>query len=46
MSASEDEKAAKARAAALQGALTQIEREFGKGSSCAWATRGPGFGSA
>ena len=27
-----DEKAAKARDAALQGALTQIERQFGKGS--------------
>ena len=32
MSAIDDEKAAKARAAALQGALTQIEREFGKGT--------------
>jgi recombination protein RecA len=32
MPATEDDKAAKARAAALQGALTQIEREFGKGS--------------
>jgi recombination protein RecA len=32
MTATEDEKAAKARVAALQGALTQIEREFGKGS--------------
>ena len=32
MSVTEDEKAAKARAAALQGALTQIEREFGKGT--------------
>ena len=28
----EDEKAAKARDAALQGALTQIERQFGKGT--------------
>src|ERR1700681_3454318 len=28
----EDEKATKARDAALQGALTQIEREFGKGA--------------
>jgi recombination protein RecA len=32
MPATEDEKVAKARVAALQGALTQIEREFGKGS--------------
>jgi len=32
MSVSEQEKAAKARATALQGALSQIEREFGKGS--------------
>jgi recombination protein RecA len=32
MSTSEQEKAAKARNAALQGALTQIERQFGKGS--------------
>src|SRR5687767_2840552 len=32
MSVSEQEKAAKARDAALQGALTQIERQFGKGS--------------
>ncbi|HEX2701993.1 MAG TPA: recombinase RecA [Solirubrobacteraceae bacterium] len=32
MTVTEDEKAAKAKAAALQGALTQIEREFGKGS--------------
>jgi recombination protein RecA len=32
MPVSEQEKAAKARDAALQGALTQIEREFGKGS--------------
>jgi recombination protein RecA len=32
MSATDDEKATKARAAALQGALTQIEREFGKGT--------------
>jgi recombination protein RecA len=32
MSASEQEKAAKARDAALQGALSQIERQFGKGS--------------
>src|SRR6202162_2348597 len=32
MSVTEDEKAVKARAAALQGALTQIEREFGKGT--------------
>ncbi len=29
---SQDEKAAKARDAALQGALTQIERQFGRGS--------------
>jgi recombination protein RecA len=29
---SEDQKAAKAREAALQGALTQIERQFGKGT--------------
>jgi len=29
---SQDEKAAKARDAALQGALTQIERQFGKGT--------------
>ena len=29
---SEDEKAAKARDAALQGALSQIERQFGKGT--------------
>ena len=35
----EEEKAAKARDAALQGALTQIERQFGKALSCAWATR-------
>ena len=28
----EEEKAAKARDAALQGALTQIERQFGKGT--------------
>ena len=28
----EDEKAVKARDAALQGALTQIERQFGKGT--------------
>ena len=27
-----DEKAAKARESALQGALTQIERQFGKGT--------------
>src|SRR5947209_16381389 len=32
MSLNEQEKAAKARDAALQGALSQIEREFGKGS--------------
>ena len=32
MTVTEDEKAAKAKAAALQGALSQIEREFGKGS--------------
>src|SRR5271155_5040378 len=32
MPVSDQEKAAKARDAALQGALTQIEREFGKGS--------------
>jgi recombination protein RecA len=32
MSVTDEEKAAKARDAALQGALTQIEREFGKGS--------------
>ena len=32
MAVTEDEKAAKARDAALQGALTQIERQFGKGS--------------
>ena len=32
MAMTEDEKVAKARDAALQGALTQIEREFGKGS--------------
>src|ERR1700710_776541 len=32
MSVTDQEKAAKARDAALQGALTQIEREFGKGS--------------
>src|SRR4029077_12810853 len=32
MPVTEDEKAAKARDAALQGALTQIERQFGKGS--------------
>ncbi|HEY3019138.1 MAG TPA: recombinase RecA [Solirubrobacteraceae bacterium] len=32
MSVTEDEKAAKARDAALQGALTQIERQFGKGT--------------
>src|SRR5437660_3686568 len=32
MSVTEQEKAAKARDAALQGALTQIEREFGKGT--------------
>jgi recombination protein RecA len=32
MPVTDDEKAAKARDAALQGALTQIEREFGKGS--------------
>jgi recombination protein RecA len=32
MSVTEDDKAAKARVAALQGALTQIEREFGKGT--------------
>jgi recombination protein RecA len=32
MSAISDEKAAKARDAALQGALTQIERQYGKGT--------------
>ena len=32
MAANEQEKAAKARDAALQGALAQIEKEFGKGS--------------
>jgi recombination protein RecA len=32
MSVTEQEKAAKARDAALQGALTQIERQFGKGT--------------
>jgi len=32
MSVTDDEKAAKARDAALQGALTQIERQFGKGT--------------
>jgi len=32
MPVNEEEKAAKARDAALQGALTQIEREFGKGT--------------
>jgi len=32
MAATADEKAAKARDAALQGALTQIERQFGKGA--------------
>ncbi len=32
MAASEQEKAAQARDTALQGALTQIERQFGKGS--------------
>src|SRR5580700_7621150 len=32
MSVTDKEKAAKARDAALQGALTQIEREFGKGT--------------
>ena len=32
MPPTEEEKAAKARDAALQGALTQIERQFGKGS--------------
>src|ERR687887_214359 len=32
MPVTEDEKAAKARDAALQGALTQIERQFGKGT--------------
>ena len=32
MPVTEQEKAAKARDAALQGALTQIEREFGKGT--------------
>jgi recombination protein RecA len=32
MSVSEQEKAAKAKDAALQGALSQIERQFGKGS--------------
>ena len=32
MPATDEEKAAKARDAALAGALTQIEREFGKGT--------------
>src|SRR6202007_1112205 len=32
MSANDDQKALKARDTALQGALTQIEREFGKGT--------------
>src|SRR5438034_5235097 len=32
MSVTDQEKAAKARDAALQGALTQIERQFGKGT--------------
>ena len=32
MPVTEDEKAVKARDAALQGALTQIERQFGKGT--------------
>ena len=32
MALTDTEKAAKARNEALQGALTQIEREFGKGS--------------
>src|SRR4051812_40245809 len=32
MSVIDDEKAAKARDAALSGALTQIERQFGKGT--------------
>ncbi len=32
MTVTEDDKAAKARVAALQGALSQIEREFGKGT--------------
>src|SRR5256714_10230062 len=32
MSVNDDEKAAKARDAALHGALQQIERQFGKGS--------------
>ena len=32
MAVSDQEKAAKARDAALQGALSQIEREFGKGT--------------
>ena len=32
MPVTDEEKAAKARDAALQGALTQIEREFGKGT--------------
>src|SRR6201994_2228097 len=32
MSVTDQDKAAKARDAALQGALTQIERQFGKGS--------------
>jgi len=32
MAATADEKAAKARDAALQGAITQIERQFGKGT--------------
>ena len=32
MSVTDEEKVAKARDAALKGALTQIEREFGKGA--------------
>ena len=32
MATTDEEKTAKARDAALQGALTQIEREFGKGT--------------
>ena len=36
-----DTAGAKARDAALQGALTQIERQFGGAPSCAWATMVP-----
>ena len=39
MPVTEEEKAAKARDAALQGALTQIEREFGKGTVMRIPTR-------